>query len=204
MKPPNNTISPFSYSSMSIDVDPLISAAVGIYIFILFVYNHSLEYQHLQEEAEEEEQNRSARNNTRANNSNNPAGEIPSSCGGSDASSDTVLLINTTATSHIQNSRMLAGDSNNNNNNTIGLGRFGGTMNNNNNTDIIINTRSNPLFELDGVRVDGMRRFPGQHLPNLLLFPNPTRVQQHHQRRDNDDAGSMSPDTPPEYKVDAV
>jgi hypothetical protein len=35
-----------------LDVDPAVSAAVGIYIFVLFVYNHSLEFSHEEEDEE--------------------------------------------------------------------------------------------------------------------------------------------------------
>lgn len=163
-------------------MDPLISAAVGIYIFILFVYNHSLEYQHTQQ------QNDINANNAENNNANgiHSGIELPSSCGTSDASSDTVLLINTPHYHHHnpllqqQQQFLPPGDRNNNSNNANG--GVGGVQQQLNS----INTRSNPLFELDGI---------SRQIPNLNMFSIPPRGM---------DEGSLSPPTPPEYKVDAV
>lgn len=145
----NMSMSPFSYSSMSIDVDPLISAAVGIYIFILFVYNHSLEFGH--------QDNPTTSANPILpfhNHQSSPVSGGGSDCGHSDISSDTVQLLPS------------LGDTNNNSNNVTSVRQHNilnsallvnnSTGGGNNNGVLMthppITTIPNPLFELDSRR----------------------------------------------------
>lgn len=160
------TLGPFTYTNMSIDVDPLISAAVGIYIFILFVYNHSLEYS-------PEGQHRHAGDissggtlpfHNRSDSTSSTASREQrrsSSCGGGyhrrnnsssgypSDSSDTARLIPRTGSN--------SGDANNNTSDLL-------LINNNNNNEPIIpamTTVPNPLYEYDqAIRMMNARRPP--------------------------------------------
>ncbi len=137
-------------------------------------------------------------NNRQSNNNstnNNNGGEI--SATNSDASSDTILLLNT----HHHHNHNNTHTNNNNANNTNSR-----LLNN------IIHTRTNPLFDMmDGPNSIHIMQQQQQH-PRPLIplnlnflpssFSSASRLDR--DRGQQQDEGSLSPTTPPEYKVDAV
>lgn len=159
-----------TYTNMSIDVDPLISAAVGIYIFILFVYNHSLEYSPESQRRDSQDEFSSSNgggggnlpfyhNNSTA--STTAGGQRRQTCGyhrrnnsssgyPSD-SSDTARLIPATTGSN-------SGDANNNTSDALLINISGG---NNNESIPALTTIPNPLYEYDqAIRMMDARRPP--------------------------------------------
>lgn len=160
------TLGPFTYTNMSIDVDPLISAAVGIYIFILFVYNHSLEYspeghhRHHQDDLSSDgggggngtlpftHRNNSSRMTNRESRYQGCGSGFHRRNNSSSDSSDTARLIQRTGSN--------SGDANNNMSDVY--------LNNNNNEPVIIppmTTVPNPLYEYDqAIQMMNARRPP--------------------------------------------
>lgn len=157
------TLGPFTYTNMSIDVDPLISAAVGIYIFILFVYNHSLEYSPEGHHRQDDFPTSGGGNlpcHHRNSTSSVGGDQRRQGCGSyhrrnnssgypSDSSSDTARLIPTTNGSN-------SGDANNNTSGALLINIGGGS-----NNDPIPATIPNPLYEYDqAIRMMDARRPP--------------------------------------------
>ncbi|CAL8143014.1 unnamed protein product [Orchesella dallaii] len=157
------SLGPFTYNNMSIDVDPLISAAVGIYIFILFVYNHSLEYSpdghRHQDDLSGANGSLPFHNRTSSTTNNGPRNggaeqrrnvchRRNSSSGYPSDSSDTARLIPRTSSA--------SGDANNNTNDAL-LINMGGNIE----SLTAVTTIPNPLYEYDqAIRLETRRPPP--------------------------------------------